>query len=84
MKKINVNLVLATWADVEPGDVVWLEDELYRVVSEPYKDPNDLRWRSDDESPMTWDIEPVDANPYTDTTRKIYRRLHRHVPVVVT
>lgn len=79
MKTRDVKLVLAYWADVEPNDVVWHENALYRITGESYHSDATIYH---DREYYTWPAEKRDDYDYYGT-RELTYKLTDQVPVVV-
>lgn len=70
--KDRIRLVLARWADVEPNDIVWVDDALWRVTGYAFTDPDgaeydrkrgNLSWPAEKEGGDGYDQKALTARP---------------------
>lgn len=77
--KDRVRLVLARWADVEPGDTVWADDALWRVTGEAFTNP-DATEHDRKRGNLSWPVEKVGGD-YCDRNT-LTARPEDQVPIV--
>lgn len=81
MKTSHTKLVLARWADVEPNDVVWEDQHLYRVLSEAFDTAQSSTCGHYGPECNVWSVEQVGGDYYT--RNELAHRPTDQVPVVV-